>query len=166
MRRPDHGFTLLEALIALLVLTIGLLGAAGMLVTSVRNSHNSYLRSQASFLVDSLLERMRANPVGIGLGNYNATLNGGSSSVTCAGGCTPTQVAAYDLFVTDQQLAQHLPGGQIQVACNVAGGAPLSSVGIPPVNGSCQITVQWSEQRDVDAAGAPAAQVFQIVVQP
>lgn len=166
MRRPVQGFTLLEALIALLVLTIGLLGAAGMLVTSVRNSHNSYLRSQASFVVDSLVERMRANPVGIWQLNYNAVLNGSTSEATCSAGCAPAQLAAYDLFVTDQQLVQHLPGGQLQIACNVAGGAPMSSVGVPPVNGSCQITVQWNEQRDVDAAGAPAAQVFQVVVQP
>ena len=53
MRNDTRGFTLIEALIALLVLTVGLLGAASMLLTSVRNSHNSYLRSQASFMADS-----------------------------------------------------------------------------------------------------------------
>lgn len=170
MRRPVQGFTLLEALIALLVLTIGLLGAAGMLVTSVRNSHNSYLRSQASFIADSMIERMRANPLGIWQGLYDGNLDASTPAApSCGGtaaGCTPQQVAAYDRAAVAGQVRQHLPLGRGTVQCALVGAAPASSVGIRPVNGQCTITMSWDEKRDVDAAGAPASQQFQLVIQP
>ncbi len=168
MRHDTRGFTLIEALIALLVLTVGLLGAASMLLTSVRNSHNSYLRSQASFMADSLLERMRANPFAIWRGNYDGLLDGTTPAApTCGvGGCTPQQVAAFDRAAVAQQILQHLPNGQGQVNCAVVGAAPVVTYGIMPVNGSCQIQISWDEKRDVDADTGPSDQVFQLVVQP
>ncbi|HWT15771.1 MAG TPA: type IV pilus modification protein PilV [Patescibacteria group bacterium] len=168
MRRVMAGFTLIEALIALLVLTIGLLGAAGMLLTSVRNSHNSYLRSQASFIADSLVERMRANPMAIWGGQYNGVLNSSTPAApTCgASGCTPAQVAGFDRAAIARQVAQHLPLGTGRVTCATTGAAPVRNFGISPVNGQCTITMSWNEKRDVDAAGFSGTQSFQLVVQP
>lgn len=168
MRRLMSGFTLIEALIALLVLTIGLLGAAGMLLTSVRNSNNSYLRSQASFIADSLVERMRANPMAIWGGHYNGALNGTTPAApTCAAsGCTPAQVAAYDRAAIARMVAQHLPIGSGNVTCQTTGAAPVRNFGISPVNGECRITMGWNEKRDVDAGGFSGTQSFELVVQP
>jgi type IV pilus assembly protein PilV len=168
MIRKTSGFTLLEALIALLVLTIGLVGAAGMLLTSVRNSHNSYLRSQASFIADSLIERMRANPLAIWNGHYNGALNTTTPAApTCgAAGCTPAQVAGYDRAAIARQIAQQLPLGAGSVTCTTAGAAPVRNFGISPVNGQCRITMTWNEKRDVDAAGSTGGQTFELVVQP
>lgn len=168
MRRLAAGFTLIEALIALLVLTVGLLGAAGMLLTSVRNSHNSYLRSQASFIADSLVERMRANPLAIWGGHYNGALNATTPAApTCAAsGCTPAQVAGYDRAAIARMLAQHLPLGSGSVNCEITGTVPVRNFGISPVNGECRIAVRWNEKRDVDAAGFGGTQSFEMVVQP
>ena len=168
MRRLVAGFTLIEALIALLVLTIGLLGAAGMLLTSVRNSHNSYLRSQASFIADALIERMRANPLAIWGGHYNGALSSATPAApTCsASGCTPAQVAGYDRSAIAKMLVQHLPQGTGNVACQTVGAAPVRNFGISPVNGQCRITISWNEKRDVDAAGFAGTQSFELVVQP
>lgn len=168
MRRVATGFTLIEALIALLVLTIGLLGAAGMLLTSVRNSHNSYLRSQASFIADGLVERMRANPLAIWGGHYNGVLNGTTPAAPTCGssGCTPAQVAGYDRAAIARMIAQHLPLGSGNVNCQTTGTAPVRNFGISPVNGQCRITIGWNEKRDVDAAGFAGTQSFELVVQP
>jgi type IV pilus assembly protein PilV len=168
MRRVVAGFTLIEALIALLVLTVGLLGAAGMLLTSVRNSNNSYLRSQASFIADSLVERMRANPLAIWGGHYNGVLSSATPAApTCgAGGCSPAQVAGYDRAAIARQLAQHLPLGAGSVTCTTTGTAPVRNFGISPVNGQCRISIGWNEKRDVDAAGFSGTQSFELVVQP
>jgi type IV pilus assembly protein PilV len=168
MRRSVRGFTLIEALIALLVLTIGLLGAAGMLLTSVRNSHNSYLRSQASFIADSLVERMRANPLAIWNGKYNGKLDGTTpaAGVCAATGCTPAQVADRDRTAIANMVIQHLPGGVGDVVCKTTGTAPVRNFGISPVNGECSIKMSWSEKRDVDAAGFAGSQSFELVVQP
>lgn len=168
MRHDTRGFTLIEALIALLVLTVGLLGAASMLLTSVRNSHNSYLRSQASFMADSLLERMRANPFSIWRGNYNGLLDGTTPAAPVCGaaGCTPQQVANFDRAAVAQQILQHLPNGRGLVNCALVGAAPVVNYGIMPVNGSCQIQISWDEKRDVEADSGPSDQMFELVVQP
>ncbi len=52
---------MLEVLIALLVFSLGLLGMAGLLIVSVKTNHSAYLRTQASFLAQSMADRMRAN---------------------------------------------------------------------------------------------------------
>lgn len=59
--RRQQGATLIEVLIAVVVLSIGLLGLAGLQVTSVQSNHSAYQRSQASLLASDLADRMRAN---------------------------------------------------------------------------------------------------------
>ncbi|HET8700842.1 MAG TPA: type IV pilus modification protein PilV [Nitrococcus sp.] len=88
------GFTLLEVLIALLVLSVGLLGIAGLQLTSLRSNHSAYLRSQATLLAYDILDRMRANRAQAQTGGYDITI-AGSSDLPSTGG-TPTQ-AALDL---------------------------------------------------------------------
>lgn len=56
------GFVLLEALIALLVFSVALLGLAAMYTKTLSVSHSSYLRSLASIQVTDIEERIRANP--------------------------------------------------------------------------------------------------------
>ena len=56
------GFTLLEVLIALVVLSIGLLGIAALQGVGIRSSHGAYLTSQASLLAYDIADRIRANP--------------------------------------------------------------------------------------------------------
>lgn len=168
MKQSIRGFTLIEALIALLVLTVGLLGAAGMLLSSVRNSHNSYLRSQASFIADSLVERMRANPLGVWGGHYNGALDKDTPAApTCAAsGCTPAQVAAFDRAAIARQVTQHLPVGVGRVTCETAGAVPVRNFGVSPVNGQCRVSMGWNEKRDVDAGGFSGSQTFEVLVQP
>ncbi|MBI2398877.1 MAG: hypothetical protein HYV17_13885 [Xanthomonadales bacterium] len=148
------------------MLTVGLLGAAGMLLTSVRNSHNSYLRSQASLIADSLLERMRANPAGVSAGLYEATLDSDTpEGPDCASGCGFAQIAERDRGATAAQIVELLPAGQATVECDLAA-VIAGSRGIPPVAGSCTITMSWDEKRDVDAGGMLGNQTFEVVVQP
>lgn len=57
------GFTLVEVLVALLILSIGLLGLAGLQAGGLRSNHSAYLRSQAVMLAHDMADRMRSNPV-------------------------------------------------------------------------------------------------------
>ncbi len=59
--KTNTGFTLIEVLIAMLVLAVGLLGLAGLQATSLRNNQSAYNRSQATQLAYDLADRMRAN---------------------------------------------------------------------------------------------------------
>ncbi len=57
----EAGATLIEVLIAMVVLAIGLLGLAGLQATSIQSNHSAYYRSQATLLASDLADRMRAN---------------------------------------------------------------------------------------------------------
>ncbi len=59
----QYGFSLLEVLIALLVLSIGLLGLAGLQTLGLKFNMQSYQRTQAALLAYDIVDRMRANPV-------------------------------------------------------------------------------------------------------
>lgn len=59
--RKETGATLIEVLVAMVVLAIGLLGLAGLQATSIQSNHSAYYRSQATLLAGDLADRMRAN---------------------------------------------------------------------------------------------------------
>lgn len=69
-----RGFSLVEVLVALLVLSIGLLGLAGLQAGSVQANNSAYLRSQATVLAYDLLDRMRANRAAALDGDYNRNI--------------------------------------------------------------------------------------------
>lgn len=107
--RTDSGFSLIEVLVALLVLSIGLLGLAMLQVQGMRFTADSYQRSQATILAYDLMDRMRANKVGADAGAYcltvpapavTCTTTAPPVAVTCAtsGGCTTKEdLAKYDI---------------------------------------------------------------------
>lgn len=96
----EHGFSLLEVLIALLVLSIGLLGIAGLQTFSLQFNHQSYERTQATVLISEMFEKITANPVAARSGAFDAINTSGTFSygTSCPASCTATQLAAYDLF--------------------------------------------------------------------
>jgi len=61
LRGGERGFSMLEVLISLLVLSIGLLGLASLQVAGLQNNHSAYLRSQATLLSYEIVDSMRAN---------------------------------------------------------------------------------------------------------
>jgi len=65
-RTRQQGTSLLEVLISLVILSLGLLGYAGLQSTTIKNSHNAYLRTQATSLAYNVLDRMRANRTDLG----------------------------------------------------------------------------------------------------
>jgi len=62
----QNGSTLIEVLIAMLLLAVGLLGMAGLQTLSLRTTHDAYLRTQATILAADGAERMRAGAQGSG----------------------------------------------------------------------------------------------------
>lgn len=64
--QTNNGFTLLETLIALLVLSFGLLGLAGLQLKTLQSSHSSYQRGLANIIAADAVERLWANMGGCG----------------------------------------------------------------------------------------------------
>lgn len=170
----NRGFTLIEVMVALLIFSLGLMGMAGLMVLSVKTNHSAYLRTQASFLAQSLADRMRAN-MGL-INSYNGAYSESTAgSDPCAGGaaCTPAQLVTRDRAVWSRQLADSLPNATANVNCNgnVLGG--VAHAGAAPYQGLCTLTIQWDEatlRRGVlSASPATAAadpQTFAWVFQP
>ena len=118
-----QGFTLIEVLIAVLVLSIGLLGLASLQANSLRNNYSAYMRSQASILANDMADRIRANPgtppANTPLGIYGSLTGPISSGADCElTTCTPDELAGYDSRKWYGNLALFLPGGTGTVTRN------------------------------------------------
>ena len=102
LSRSQQGFNLIEVMVALVVLSIGLLGLAGLQVLGLKYNHQSYERTQATILINDIIDRMRANPDAASAGTYVSAAP--TTAPTTYSGCfspgsycTSAQVAAYDL---------------------------------------------------------------------
>ena len=135
----QSGFTLLEVLVALIVLSIGLLGLSGLQTTSLRSNHSASLRTQATILSSDIVDRMRANrQAAVGLAkSYDIDFGDVAPTGTCASSCSETQVAARDLFEW-RAYVERLPGGQ-------------SSISVDG-DGVVEVQIRWADNRNSDAA--------------
>lgn len=112
------GFTLIEILVAVLVMAVGLLGLAALQVAGLRNNQTAYLRTHATHLAHVMSDRMRANLLGVQAGSYNnqtGTTDDCDDATDDAGAgktCTISEMAGYDLKMWTDELAQQLPGGE------------------------------------------------------
>lgn len=109
----QHGATLIEVLIAVVVLSIGLLGLAGLQATSVKSNHSAYQRSQATLLAYDLADRMRANRTEALTNAYEVDFPTSSSSNSVSG-----SQAAKDIAEWLNSLARTLPEGTGKVEKN------------------------------------------------
>lgn len=106
------GFTLIEIMVAVLILAIGLLGVAGLEATGLRQNTSAYQRSQATLLAYDISERMRANLPGVTNGDYNGAAGTQQTNCTTTQGCSSAQMAANDIYEWKQAVAARLPSGQ------------------------------------------------------
>jgi type IV pilus assembly protein PilV len=134
------GFTLLEVMIALLIFSIGLLGLAGLLGTSLQNNKTADLRSVAIIAAHDMADRIRANQRGSSNDYDNVQVPSGPLSapspdcITAV--CTsPAQIAAEDIYEWQTSLNKLLPSGQ--------GSVTRASAASPFI-----ISVFWDEARN------------------
>lgn len=93
------GFSLIEILVTMVVLSIGLLGIAGLQASGLRNNHAAYTKTQATNLAMDMAERIRANPNGqTNYVDFDTSDTIPSEPDCISSGCTPTQLADYDKF--------------------------------------------------------------------
>ncbi len=140
-----RGFSLVETMVALVVLSVGLLGVARMYVFSLQNGRSALLNSQAVILAADMADRIRANRTA------GIAYSGAAADFGCVDGgvdCTPTQMAANDLLVWQAEVANALPGGQATIAVDVAT-LPATFV----------ISVMWSD------VGSPQPAEYRLTVQ-
>ncbi len=141
--KNSRGFSMLEALIAMLIIMIAILGIAGMQMYAINNTENARYQSIAAILATSMGAEMQANaeywatPVYVTVNG--ATITGITSSGNIctssgSGACSATQLAYYDLSQWGTAVANALPAGTATVNC----------VAVTPT--TCTVTLTWSEK--------------------
>lgn len=138
----NRGFTLLEALIGFMILSIGMLGIASLQAVSLKAGKTAVYGSVAMMKVEELFESMRANPTV--LATY--AMAGINNACTGIKNCTATELAQDDKFWWTQNLTAGLPGAATTVVTVTAPVAPSKMA-------SVKIDVIWKE-RDKDATGS------------
>jgi type IV pilus assembly protein PilV len=120
--KTSAGFSLVEVLISIVILSIGLLGMAGLTAASMNGTNEAYYRSQATVLADDILDRMRGNPLAARGEQYDISPG---PAYTAAGGT----MARFDSEEWVNAVSTNLPGG----------------VGTVDVfNGVATITITWN----------------------
>jgi type IV pilus assembly protein PilV len=125
------GFSLVEVLIALVIMSVGMLGIAGLYVSSMQAGRTSIFRHNAVTLASDVADRIRANPTA------GVDYQGPGGNNNCVLGnvdCNPAQMAANDIDLWKAQAADTLPNGTITII--------FDDNPVPP---TYQITVTWDE---------------------
>ena len=152
-----RGFTLIEVMVSLVVLSVGLLGIGKLVLFSARANDSAYLRGQATAMAYEILDNMRANRATAIQHGYDSTLTTvpASPGSCIASSCSNTTLATYDLYQWKTRLAASLPSGEGAV---VTAGTPSTAT----------ITVQWDDAvAQSTFAGAPVgvAQPMTVVLE-
>lgn len=152
------GATLIEVMVALVVMSIGLLGLASLQLSGVKTNNNSEKRTQAAILSNDLVERMRANPDEVNQNyayvaaltnpNFNCANPPASacedSGSTAATDCTPSAITGFDAYTAWCDAKALLPNGNITVVCSDATGVAQAC---SPTSYRT-ITVTWNNQTE------------------
>ncbi|NQD91987.1 type IV pilus modification protein PilV [Pseudomonas sp. CrR25] len=141
----ERGFSLIEVLIALLVLAIGLLGMASLMLTSMKSNQSAYQRSQANWLAYDIAERMRLNrDLATSSGSYviTAATTMPEDPGCKASGCDAGDLARLDIREWMEQLDQAGVNGTVVRNGNAytitLSWQEDSSTACPAVNGTPQ----------------------------
>ena len=124
--RRQSGLSLIEVLIAVLIMAVGLLGIAALQAVTLRNSQSAFDRTQATVLSYAILDAMRANATAARANSYNV---GMTCTIPAAGGTLVshdhnTWISSIKATMGDSAC------GSIACASNI-----------------CTITIRWNDSR-------------------
>lgn len=126
MQRKQRGFSLIEVLVSVVIMSVGILGVAGMQVLSLQQNRSALLRADALQLGNDILDRMRANPLQDYAGiDFTDTPANTTSCITSA--CAPADMKDYDIALWQCSVNSTAADGSTYPICNawgIAGALP------------------------------------------
>jgi type IV pilus assembly protein PilV len=142
-RWRQEGFSLIETLIAVLVLSVGLLGMAALQMNAIKNNQLSLQRSQAVVMINFMLDSMRANRADAANGNYD-TRSGASKGKTCTVPAAAANLVDNDRHFWLQALKDNIGNENTtcgEIDCQTNAG-----------NTDCRVAIYWKDKNDSSAA--------------
>lgn len=148
--RYQNGFSLLEVLIAIVVLSFGLLGLAGLQLVGLANNQSAGTRYTATALAYDITDRMRANMAGVSAGGYNGTAGADNACQAVHYAdvhavpviCTPALLAQDDIYDWQATIAGLLPGGTGSVCLD----STPSTSACDGIGTSYAVSVSWTDK--------------------
>ncbi|CAM3039257.1 pre-pilin leader sequence (pilV) [Legionella steigerwaltii] len=159
-RAQQRGMSLIEVLIAFVILAVGMLGIASMLILSSKANNSSYAKQQAVQCIYDIFDKIRANTQAAINGNYNiSNINSSGSPILPAppgvmcnqSSCSSAQLASYDTWYWLSFDVNRLPSGSGSITSAPAPGTGGNTI--------ITVTVQWDDslaQNQVGASSTPA----------
>lgn len=148
--KRQNGLTLIEVLVTLLIMSVGLMGLAGIQRKAISDGLDIAKQSQTTFLATELVDRIRANPDGAA--NYATTMLAagcGGAPANCSDTnsgdgdrCTAQQMAAYDLW--EVFCGQPAPDG---VMANAVDPLDLTQVSVFSANNQYTVEISWDSEQ-------------------
>jgi len=144
----QRGMTLIEVMIAMIILGVGILGVSGMQVISLQQNRSALFRGEATQLANDLMDRVRVN-IDV---NYNALIDADPTTATSCevNECNPVGMAAFDISQWKCSINSVDSAGDTYTACDtygIDGSLPLGAGAVALVSGVYEVTVQWSDDR-------------------
>jgi type IV pilus assembly protein PilV len=158
--RGSRGFLLIEVLVSIVIISIGLLGMAGLHAVAMARGNSSLIRSKATELGYAMADRIRVNLIASSAGAYSSLTPGsGLTDPGCISvNCTPAQLAVSDYLEWSAEVASSLPQGAGVVCIDSTPDDGTPAAPACDGNGSVLVVkVFWSEKA---AQGQSTPQVF------
>ena len=150
-RQRPQGLALMEALVAVLLLSACALAYAALQMRGLAAGHSAMWRSKATLLAYEMADRMRANRAAVASGQYNSlTAPQGPGACGSDSACTPAGMARLDYAQWSATLGRELPGGSGVVCLDAS--PDDGSAASPGCSGSgsmLAVKVFWSERGQV-----------------
>lgn len=110
-RSAAAGYVLLEALVAVVIASVGFIGAARMQTLGLAMNNSAQARQKATLLGYQMADRIRANQAGVSIHAYDSPSAGATDCFASSSGCTPQQLAGADMGEWQSEIAAQLPTG-------------------------------------------------------
>lgn len=148
-RRRSLGFSMIEVLVTMLLISLALLGTSGMQAYALKMNQGGQFRTQAVLLASDLAERMEANRSAAVAGNYVYTCPSPPVATSTACGptgaaCVPSALATYDLLQWQATVASQLPQSTCSVVQSTTGNPSTYTISISWVDRQTDTTYDAS----------------------
>lgn len=169
----QHGMSMLEILITIVILSLGLLGMAGLQVTGLKNNRDAYYGTLANQQIQTMAEIIHSDLVNMRNGEYDSLGNCGEGE-TCTGECPAPEEGNEEEEVCPMRqqwlanVAAALPGGAGRVRETAAGANSFYIAvrwGDPQLNGATSWGADTTTNPATAACGDPAANTRCLYIQ-